>query len=310
MPKLTNTKPLLFLTLLISGLILTSPPVLAAGAGLKVIATIRPLHSLVAGIMQGVGVPKLLIVSGSPHNFYIKPSDAIALDLADLVFWIGPQMEVSLKTPLQALAAKADIVALGAAEGLKLLQIRGDVRRHHSSTDMHMWLDPDNAKLFVRAVVKVLSRKDPANRAVYQANGAYQINRLTRLADEIERMLMGAGDKKPIFYHDAFQYFEHRFNLKSAGFVSAGPFRAAGARHVRHLRRLIVSGAISCVLTEPQFAPALVLVLVENTDVQIGILDPIGAGWPPGPDLYFNMMRKNAEALSKCLGNKPAGPVE
>lgn len=291
------------LFLLAVGLCLPANPALSAAKGLKIITSILPVHSLVAGVMQGLGRPKLLVASGSPHDYVFRPSDARALSQADAVFWIGPQMENFLQSPLKTLATNAAIVELSRVENLKLLKIRSDVSGRVPPTDMHMWLDPDNAKLFIRRIINTLSRKDPANQAVYEANGAYQLQRLAELATEIEDMLGSVGQKKSIFYHDAFQYFEKRFGLQSAGFVSAGSMRAPGAKHVRHLRKLILSGDVGCVLTEPQFAPALIPVLIDDTNVQIGILDPVGTGWTPGPDLYFNMMRKNAQALLDCLGS-------
>lgn len=273
----------------------------ASESGVKVIASIRPVHSLVSGVMLGVGAPKLLVSSGSPHTYSFRPSDAKALAQAQAVFWIGPDLEHFLQGPLKTITQDAEIVSLGSVDGLKILKVRSDFHSHLHPIDMHMWLDPDNAKQFVRQIVQALSKKDPVNADIYKANGAYQLKRLSELSDELEDTLKSAGTKKSIFYHDAFQYFEHRFGLKSAGYVSTGPIRSPGAKHVRRLRNMIISGEVQCVLTEPQFAPAIIQSLVKDTDVQVGVLDPIGAGWTPGPDLYFNMMRKNAEELNSCL---------
>ncbi len=294
-------RPVLILLLAIGVFSLANTAAVAAGSDLKVIASIRPLHSLVAGVMQGVGVPKLLVASGSPHTYSFKPSDARALEQSRAVFWVGKDLEHFLEAPMKTLATKAEIVALGEIEGVNLLKIRSNFYGKAHPVDMHMWLDPDNASQFVRHIVLTLSRKDPANAAVYEANGAYQLQRLTELSSEIEDLLKSLEKKKSIFYHDAFQYFEHRFGLESAGFVSIGTIRSPGAKRIRNLRNLIVSGAVQCVLTEPQFAPAIVQSLVENTNVNVRVLDPMGAGWIPGPDLYFNMMRKNAAELQDCL---------
>jgi len=299
-----------FSILILLGTLLLGAGSASAGAGgLKVIATIRPLHSLVAGVMHGLGTPKLLIESGSAHTYTVKPSDAQALEQAQLVFWIGPELENFLRRPLATLATKAKLITLSDTEGLKLLKTRSAAHGYPGAVDMHLWLDPDNAKKLTRRIVKVLARTDPSNAEAYEANGAYQIDKLTELTSDIEEILASAGDVKSIFYHDAFQYFEQRFGLKSAGFVTTGSNRAPGARHVRTLRETILSGGADCVLTEPQFAPSLLPSLTKNSRIQVGVLDPIGAGWVPGTDLYFNMMRHNAEALRKCAaGNPPPAP--
>lgn len=290
---------LLLLPLLFAGLL----PLGAAQAasGPNVVASIRPVHSLVAGVMEGVGDPVLLVKYGSPHDYSFRPSDAKALSSAKVVFWVGPHLETFLDKPLRALAHKAEPVPLEHVKGLRLLKVRSSFEGHHHPIDPHFWLDPENAKQVVIHVAKVLSRIDPANADVYRANAEYQVGRLNELMADIRQVLASVDNKKLIFYHDAFQYFEKRFGLQSAGFVSTGALRSPGARHVRGLRDKIETGEIDCILTEPQFAPALVKALARNSRTKMAALDPIGADWPVGEDLYFNMMRRNARALSACL---------
>ncbi len=97
----------------------------AAGAEVRVVASIKPLHSLVSAIMQGVGEPRLLVRgSASPHTFHLRPSDARELERAEAVFWIGEGLETSLAGPISALAGTARVVALSEAEGLRRLPVR------------------------------------------------------------------------------------------------------------------------------------------------------------------------------------------
>ncbi len=96
-----------------------------AAAEPRVVATIKPVHSLVAGVMEGVGTPSLLIQGGaSPHSYSLRPSEARALSQADLVFWIGEDLETFLEKPLEALAKPATVVTLSTAPGVKLLDSR------------------------------------------------------------------------------------------------------------------------------------------------------------------------------------------
>lgn len=100
-----------------TGMLLAS--VIAAQAEVKVVTSIKPVHSLVAGVMKGVGEPALIVDgAASPHTFSMKPSKAAMLERADVVFWIGPEISSFLKKPLEAIASKAKVVELIDASGL------------------------------------------------------------------------------------------------------------------------------------------------------------------------------------------------
>jgi zinc transport system substrate-binding protein len=103
-------------------------------AEINVVASIKPVHSLVAGVMDGVGEPALLVKgASSPHGYSLRPSDARALDQAQVVFWIGENLETYLTKPLQALSAAAHVVPLSEVEGVRLLPARegGVWEEHH-----------------------------------------------------------------------------------------------------------------------------------------------------------------------------------
>jgi hypothetical protein len=87
-----------------------------AGA-VEVVATIKPLHSLVAGVMGDTGQPGLIVEgAGSPHRFAFRPSHARMLERAGVVFWVGPELETFMEQPLANLSGNAKVVALGEAE--------------------------------------------------------------------------------------------------------------------------------------------------------------------------------------------------
>ena len=102
-------------------------------AEINVVASIKPVHSLVAGVMQGIGEPALLVKgASSPHGYSLRPSDARALDQAHVVFWVGESLETYLAKPLQALSAAALVVPLSEVEGVRLLAAReGGVWEEH-----------------------------------------------------------------------------------------------------------------------------------------------------------------------------------
>ncbi|SFZ84206.1 zinc transport system substrate-binding protein [Devosia enhydra] len=101
-----------------------SAPSLALAAP-DVVATTKPIHSLVAMVMGDVGTPRLLVGgSNSPHTYALRPSDAGALEAADMVVWTGPGMELFLTQALETLAIDADVVTLSETPGLSLLPVR------------------------------------------------------------------------------------------------------------------------------------------------------------------------------------------
>ena len=111
------------------GLILSTISLLTfisyAKADTKVVASIKPIHSLISYVMDGVGTPGLLVDgSSSPHTFQLKPSHATMLQEADIVFWIGEDLESFLETPLESIAKDAKQVTLMESEDIEMLKFR------------------------------------------------------------------------------------------------------------------------------------------------------------------------------------------
>jgi zinc transport system substrate-binding protein len=303
---------------------------LGAGAGPaladapSVVASIKPVHALVAGVMQGVGDPILLVDgSGSPHGYSLRPSEAGALEDADLVFWIGEGMETFLQKPLSALSSEARVVELGSLDGLTLLPLReggawasherehdaGHESHEHeehaavhgSSADMHAWLDPGNAGVMVDAIAEALSRADPDNAATYARNAEALSADLSRLDEHLARRLAPVADRPYVVFHDAYHYLEHRYGLNGIGSITVSPERPPGAQRLQEIRDDLARREAACVFAEPQFEPALVETVVEGTGARTGVLDPLGASLDEGPQQYFALLDGLAEALIKCL---------
>lgn len=291
-------------------------PRAAAGAP-RVAVTVKPLHSLVAGVMAGVGEPALIIRgAGSPHAYSLKPSDARVLEEAQAIFWIGESLETFMEKPLAALGARARIVEVGRAPGVVVLTGQGggapedgggsepDGHGHgHGAAewDGHVWLDPRNAKAIARLVAAELGELDPANRERYRENAAALMRRIDALDAELERLLAPVRDVPYVVFHDAYRYFERRYALRQVGSITASPERRPGARRVGEVRERIRTLGARCVFSEPQFPSAIVGTLVEGTGARTGTLDPLGAELPAGPEAWFALMRALGSSLSSCL---------
>jgi zinc transport system substrate-binding protein len=326
------------LAVLIALVLWTGPALAAANGPPRVVASIAPVFSLVAAVMQGVGGPTLLVKGGaSPHTYSLRPSDATALRRADVIFWVGEDLETFLNKPLATLPAKARIVALSEADGVALLPAReggvwaphhhGDEREggdangqntadagrasrpgdreehHHGETDMHVWLDPMNAKAMAGAIVATLKDADPAHADAYTANGRKLDARLDRLDEDLQSELSPLAGEPYVVFHDAYHYLEARYGLTPGGSITVTPEHRPGAQTLRAIREAIIARGAMCVFREPQFEPSLVRTLVEGTPARTGVLDPLGADIPPGPDGYFILMQNLANALQTCLGS-------
>jgi len=290
-------------------LILTA---LDARAAPKVVASIKPIHSLVAGVMDGIGTPALIVEGGaSPHTYSLKPSQAAVLQGADMVFWVGGELESFLEKPIATIAAGARSVELAHAPGLTVLEKRAggsfEAHRHDEhgdhehGGDLHIWLDPENAKAMVRVIAGELMQADAANAQRYRRNADALLALLDGLRQDIAQQLAPVRNRPFVVFHDGYQYFEHRFGLAAAGSITVSPEVIPGAERIREIQARIVELNAACVFTEPQFQPKLVRVATEGTRTKTGVLDPLGAGIADGPALYFTLLRNMAASVAGCL---------
>ena len=326
-----------------------------APEGIRVVASIKPVHSLVSAIMDGVGEPHLIIRgASSPHTFSMRPSDAEALENADAIFLIDERKETALAGPIANLGDRALVVRLSGVPGINLWSLREggafDMHTHghsedgheeddhhddddedeeghddedeghdededadheaedeqgdheHGEFDMHIWLDPVNAAVMAEAITDALSEVDPANAATYHDNEHDLIHELEDLVDELDAALAPIRDKPFIVLHDAYRYFEDRFDLAAAGSITVNPERAPGVQRVTEIRDRVRELEGVCVFAEPQFDRRIVDVVVEGTQARAGTIDPLGAEIDDGPELYFELMRTLAASFSECLG--------
>lgn len=269
------------------GLLSGQPAWAADAAPPSVTVSIKPVHSLVAAIMAGVGEPSLIVKGGrSPHNYSLKPSDARTLADSDVIIWIGPAMEMFLEKPIGALSSGSRVVTLlGGASG-----------------DPHLWLAPALAAAIVDKVVAALVAADPGHGGVYGSNASALKGRLNALQAEGMRKLDGVRETPFLVFHDAWGYFAQAFDLSVAGAVALNPERRPGAKRIATIRRLIAESGVRCLFREPQFAsPLLSSLLEDNQDIRVFELDPLGSALQPGPDLYFQLMANNISAVASCL---------
>ena len=310
---MNHLKSKILISALFSGLALTTY------ADINVVASVKPVHSLVSGVMEGAGKPDLIVQgSASPHTYSLKPSQAQQLEDADLVFWMGHELESFLEKPLEAIATSAHVVELIDSSNLKKIKMREggmiDAHAHdeheghddhgHGEFDVHVWLDPENAKVLVNEIKLALIEEDPSNASIYEANSKKINLKLDQLIDEVSSKLESEKGKGYVVFHDAYQYFEERFGMSAVGSITVSPEVVPGANRIRELKEKIVDLNATCVFSEPQFEPKLVSTVIEGTQANTGVLDPLGASIKDGPELYFTLIRNMANSLQDCLSKK------
>ncbi|ACL73825.1 periplasmic solute binding protein [Thioalkalivibrio sulfidiphilus HL-EbGr7] len=297
----------------------------------QVVVSIKPVHDLVTGVTEGVTAPVLLVPGGaSPHDYALRPSEMRALQQARVVIWTGPELENFLVRPLAGLGSEVQRVTLLKDADLVQHPVReggiwdshghghGDHNHAHSHShnhghshaahnhahaepDAHVWLSPENARRIVTHVAGVLAAVDPDNAAAYGANRDRMLARLDQLDEELRARLAPVREAPFIVFHDAYQYFERHYGLTPAGSITVDPSRAPGARRIQEIRQRVSQSEALCVFSEPQFRPAIVATVIEGTQARTGVLDPLGADLPSGPEGYEALLRNLAQSLVECL---------
>jgi len=277
----------------------------------SVSVSIKPLHSLVSAVMDGIGKPLLIVNGGSSeHGYQMRPTDAQKLSNANLVFWIGPQLETFLAKTLDNLSTNAEVVALTDAPGVHFLDIRLEENfeghhhghiGHEDSADLHFWLDPENAKAMVHFIAEKLALKDPKHAVLYRRNAQVYERHLDNLIKEVTQKLLPFREKPFIVFHDAYQYFENRFGVKAVGSITVNPEQMPGVKRINKIHEKVKKLDSVCVFSEPQFSARLVESVIEGTYAKSGILDPLGVNIKEGAEQYIMLIRNIAASFELCL---------
>ena len=332
----------------------------SANAEIKVVTSIKPIHSLASYLMEGVGSPDLIVDGyASPHGFALKPSHAKMLQEADLIFWVGEGLENFLEKPLKSIAKKAEKIELLKIKGLKKLKFReknifdehhdhgheeeghdedghddhghdedghddhgqqeeghddhghddhgheedghddhGHEGHAHGEYDPHIWLDPANAKTILNEMVEHLIENDEKNASIYKSNLDKALKDIDKLISDVNSELN--QNISFIVFHDAYQYFENRFNVKVLGAFTVNTDVMPGAEQLSKIREIIEHDKVGCIFSEPQFNPDIINAVAKDMDIKTGVLDPLGATLDSGKGLYFKLIKNMSNSFKGC----------
>ena len=283
-----------------------------ACADLKVLTSIKPLQLIAAAVQEGTATPDVLLPPGaSPHNYALRPSEVRKLASADLVYWIGPDLEGFLQRPLAQ--RNLPSVAVQTLPGLHLRHFSEDSESHEEgadehdhdhrpgSLDAHLWLDTANARVIAARMAADFAQADPANAQRYQQNFAAFGQRLDQLDARIRQRLASVANKPFFVFHEGFDYFEQAYGLKHAGVFTVAAEVQPGAAHVAAMRARLAEAGKSCVFSEPPARPRLAETLTTGLPVRLAELDALGGFDEASPQGYEQLLERLANNLAGCL---------
>lgn len=283
------------------------------------VASLKPVGFIASAIADGVTETQVLLPDGaSEHDYSLRPSDVKRLQGADLVVWIGPEMEAFMEKPASKIA-DARLVTIAELDAVKPLLIKGadddedehdhdhahaekgDAHHHHGDYNMHLWLSPEIARLTAVAIHQKLVELMPQSRAKLDANLKDFEAHLAATDKQVGNELAPLKGKGYFVFHDAYGYYEKHYGLTSLGHFTVNPEIQPGAQRLHEIRTQLVEQKATCVFAEPQFRPAVVEAVARGTSVRMGTLDPLGTNIKLGKTSYSAFLNQLANQYASCL---------
>ncbi|MDT3720957.1 metal ABC transporter substrate-binding protein [Pseudomonas oryzihabitans] len=284
----------------------------AQAAPVKAVAT----FTVIADVVKQVGgdhvqVTSLVGPNGDPHAYEPTPADAQALKQADVVFMSGLHLEGWMDRLIKASGQARPPVVL--SEGVKTREMADDEDEHghddhghdHGGLDPHVWNSPLNVIVYTRNVVKALSDVDPADAALFKANGDRYIAQLEAL-DRYAREQIGQipqARRKVLTSHDAFGYFADAYGVTFISPLGLSTEAEASAQDVAKLIRQIKQEHVAAYFFENSNDPRLVQQIAKASGAQPGgelYVESLSPADGPAPT-YAAMFRYNVDTLVKAM---------
>lgn len=283
-------------------------------ANATVISSVKPIGFITQAITSGITDAEILLPDGaSPHTYALKPSDLKNIKSAELVIWVGEDMETFMPTLLKNIDKQKQIELMEIPAIKTLLRTNHDDHSHeeinhhqsdhdhHGEYDEHIWLSPEIAKIIAQSIHDKLITLYPDKKIKIDENLNEFTIKLSETEQNIAKKLINVQNRGYFVFHDAYGYFESQFRLKNLGSFTINPAVQPGAQKVYAIQQKLKEHQAVCVFIEPQFSPAVIEKLVNGTNVRIGELNPLGTDIMPSKDAYFQFLMKLTQQLLDCL---------
>ncbi|KYN65682.1 zinc ABC transporter substrate-binding protein ZnuA [Pantoea agglomerans] len=285
----------------------------------NVVASLKPVGFIAAAIADGVTPVDVLLPDGaSEHDYSLRPSDAKRLKNADLVVWVGPEMEAFMAKSAAELPAQKNLAMVN-IDGVKPLLVSGGEdedehtaekseeqdadahHHHHGEFNMHLWLSPEIARKTAVAIHGKLLELMPQDKAKLDANLQQFEVALADTDKRVSAQLAPVRNKGYFVFHDAYTYFEKQYGLSPTGHFTVNPEIQPGAQRLHQIRTQLVEQKAVCVFAEPQFRPAVIDAVARGTQVRKGTLDPLGTDISLAKDSYVKFLSQLSSQYESCL---------
>ena len=265
-----------------------------SGESVSVSASIKPLQLIAAAITADavINEPGLIIgPAQDPHHPFLRPSERTTLADAEILLWVGPQLEEALSESIATAAASViNTYALIQENGLRV----------SGAIDPHIWLSTQNARLIAAALTRELAEKDSGNRQLYENNRNDFFNSLDSLDAEIFATLEGLQEMPFAVYHNAFRYYEKQYGLTHIASYTENEELQPGIRKVLEVREQLADNNVNCLLLEPSNNPEEISQLTGR-DMKLVSIDILGFDYAANKTGYRDFMRGITQAIKTCL---------
>ena len=271
--------------------------------------------SLVQQVLGDLGQPVLLLDKGAdPHDFQLRPSQARALQDADLLIWVGPELTPWLDRAATQIAPQKQLSLLPTspmkrsydAAAAHVHDDHSAEDHDHAGLDPHAWLDPQNGAAWLDAIAARLAEADPDHAATYRANAEAAQTALSDRDAALTQLLAPAKGKPFVTFHDAYGYFTDHYGLTPAIAVTLGDATAPSAARIREVQDQITATGAVCAFPEATQPTRLIEDLTAGTNLRIGeALSPEGAELDIGAGLYGALLDQMGQRIAACLTASP-----
>lgn len=282
---------------------------LPARAELTVMASIKPLELIALDVVgDRAKVDRLLAPSASPHDYPLRVSEMRRIQAADLVLWVGEDLEAFLRRVVSQRPADSQL----AASELDRIQwpavnhqedgpqAHGHHQHNHGDRDPHLWLDPRNGAVIALDLAQRLAEIDPEGAEVYQERAEALAAELKDLDQALAERLAPVSGRGFAVYHEGYAHFVERYDLHQVASVTYSPEQRPGARHLYQLREQLADAV--CIFTEPYYDMGATASLAAELDLRQGELDLLGAS--DSVKRYPDLLSQLADELLACLSGE------
>jgi len=270
---------------------------------LKVAATIFPIYDIAKNIVGEHAEVVLILPSGSsPHTFIVTPTQIKKLGGVKTIFMAGVIDEWA-KSIGQNVSGAVSLELYNGIE-LKELFMEDDEKHesghtHEGDFDPHYWLSAQNAIIIASNITDAMKAIDPENEKSYEKNMLEYKEKLSVLDRDIKSIFSKIPNKKIITFHDSWGYFADAYGIEIAGTFEPSPGKEPTPAYLQNIFSTAKANSIKAVFSEPQLPSSALRPFVEDLELKLYVLDPIGGEGER--DSYINMMMYNTRIIKEAL---------